>query len=986
MKSMMRRTTIREIRQSFGRYFAILAIVALGVGFFAGLKMAKPDMIATGNDYYEKHQLFDYRLLSTLGFRQEDVEAVRQQADVRSAEGAVSADITYVDAGGNESVMKVHSITEDINGLTLMAGRMPEQANECVVDAALYDETAIGEKIVFAKSNEEGDLEWFSYKEYTIVGVVRSSYYANFERGNTSLGSGKISGFMYIPRDGFGVEYDTEIFVKFKQDFPIYSEEYEAYMEAKEADWEALCEELAYDRYEEIKQDAEEELAEAEEEFAKEKADAEEELAEAEQELLDGEAELADGEEQLQSAKEELANKEKELADAEEQIKSGEAELALQEAQIALLEQNPQMAAQAAGARQQLEAARQTLAQSKAEIESGKTQLADAKATLEEEEATLSDAKEELAEGWTEYQDAKAEFEAEIADAEKELADARADIAEIEEPDTYVLGRETNVAYACFESDADIVAGIANVFPVFFFLVAALVCMTTMNRMVEEQRTQIGVLKALGYGEAAIMGKYMFYAGSAAIVGGVSGFFGGTWLFPKVIWTAYGMMYSMQELCFVFDAGLAAVSLAAALLCSMGVTWYTCRHELNLVAAELMRPKAPKAGKRVFMEYLPFIWKRLKFLQKVSIRNIVRYKKRFFMMVVGISGCTALLVVGFGIKDSVADIGSDQYGKIQIYDMGVTFSEVQGEEDTFFAEKAEEMGLSYLYACEKSMDLVVDGAVKAINMVIAKEEEGFAAFVDLHTEGGEKIAYPKKNEAVITNRLAEDYRISVGDTIVLRDDEWQEMEVTVSGIARNFVYDYIYLNAETYEAKEGMKPEYKSAYVNVPETQDAHRVAAALMKGEDVAGVTVNADVEERFGNMMASLDYVVVLVISCAAFLAFIVLYNLTNINITERIREIATIKVLGFYRMETASYVFRENLVLTGIGGVVGLFLGVLLHRFVMSRLKVDMVSFAERIEWQSFVYSILLTFLFAVIVNLAMSAKLERINMAESLKSVD
>lgn len=986
MKSIMRKTTVREIRSSFGRYFAILAIVALGVGLFAGLKMAMPDMHATGNDYFERLQLFDYRMLSTLGFREEDVEAARAQADVRTAEGSVSLDIAYIDESGNENVMKVHSVTEGINGLSLVAGKMPENADECVVDANLFDETAIGEKIVLSENNTEEDLENFAYKEYTITGVARSSYYINFERGTTSIGNGKVSGFMYIPIDGFAVDYYTEIFVKFAEDLPIYSDEYEDYMDAREAEWETFCEELAMDRYTEIKTEAEEELSDAEKELADKKAEAEEELAEAEQELKDGESELADGEEKLADAGKELEDKEKELDAAAAQLKAAEEELAAQESQIVQLEQVPQMAEQAAAARQQLEAAKIQLAQSKVQIESGRAQIKEGKETLEEEKVTLEEAKEELQEGWQEYNEARYDFEGQIADAEAEIADAREEVEKIEEPDTYVLGRETNVGYACFESDSAIIKGIANVFPVFFFLVAALVCMTTMNRMVEEQRTQIGILKALGYGEASIMGKYMFYSGSAAIIGCLGGFFGGTWLFPKVIWYAYGIMYSMQDLIFVFDWKLAAVSLAAALLCSMGVTWYTCHHELELVAAELMRPKAPKAGKRVFLEYVPFIWKKLKFLQKVSIRNVVRYKKRFFMMVIGISGCTALLVTGFGIEDSVADVAAMQYNEIQIYDMSISFSNPQEEADSLFVEKTEELNGSYLLSCEKSMDLVMDGNVKAVNMVIPETGEGISAFVNLHTEEGEPLSYPGKNEAVITNGLAEEYGLMEGDEIVLRDEGLKEMHVTISGIAQNFVYNYIYLGRETYEEQLGEMPEFKSAFLNLPEETDVHQASAAFMKLDDVAAVTVSADVKERFESMMTSLDSVVLLIIACAAVLAFIVLYNLTNINITERIREIATVKVLGFYKKETASYVFRENVVLTAIGGMAGLGLGVIFHRFVMSQVKIDMVSFAVQIKPISFLYSLLLTFLFALIINGVMSVKLEKINMAESLKSVD
>lgn len=987
MKSMMSRTTVREIRHSLGRYIAILAIVALGVGFFAGLKVTKPAMLEMADTYLKEMQLFDYRLLSTLGFREEDVESVKAQPKVRSAQGAVSGDIIYKNSEGNESVMKVHSLTENINGVELLVGRMPEKANECVVDANLYDASAIGEKIILSDNNETEDLDLFAYTEYTIVGVVRSSYYINFERGTTSLASGRISGFMYIDENGFDVDYYTEIFVKFEEDFSLYSEEYENDMKAREDDWEKVCAKLAQDYYLSIKTEAQEEIDDAKAELAGEEAEAEKELSSAHKELLESEKELADGEAELKKAKQEIADKEAELSDAQKQMETARQELSRQEEQLLLMAQNPQTAAMAQAAQNELVQAKAQLEAQQSVLDSGKSEIEKAKVTVEEETEKLEDGKTKLAEGFREYEEAKAEFDEKIADARKEIADAEEKIAELEEPDTYVLGRGTNIGYACFENDSDIVEGIANVFPIFFFLVAALVCMTTMNRMIEEQRTQIGVLKALGYGEGAIMGKYLFYSGSAATAGCISGFFGGTWLFPKVIWAAYGMMYNMPRLGYVFGTEMAVISLTAALLCSMGITWLTCRYELSLVAAELMRPKAPKAGKRVFLEYLPFLWKRMKFLYKVSIRNIVRYKRRFFMMIIGISGCTALLVTGFGVKDSVADVAGQQYGEIQIYDMGITFENGQtSEKETEFSKAAAEGKNSYAFVCEKTPDLLLDGKAKSVTMVIFEKEEQQEQFLNLATVKEEKIAYPKEGEAVITNGIAEKNDISVGDEIVLQDEELKEIKVKVSKIAKNFVYDYVYLNCETYSEQMGEEPEYKTAYVNLSDEENAHRTAAGYMKMKEVAAVTVNADTQERFSGMMESLDYVVLLVISCAAVLAFIVLYNLTNINITERIREIATIKVLGFYKKETAAYVFRENVALTAIGSVVGLLLGYFLHAFVMSQIVIDMVSFDVHIKPVSYLYSIALTFLFAAVVNGVMSFKLEQINMAESLKSVD
>lgn len=1086
MKSMMRKTTVREIKQSFGRYLAILAIVALGVGLFSGLKVTKAVMVESANAYLEELQLYDYRLLSTLGFEEEDVETLAEKEDVRAAEGSMSADILYVDEQGNESVIMAHSLLKRINGVEVVAGRLPEQADECVVDSNLYGESAIGTKITLSANNAQEDLDNFAYKEYTITGIVQSSYYIQFERGNSSLGNGRVSGFMYLLPEGFSMEYYTEIFVKFDEDYAIYSEEYDAYMEEKEPLWEAYCEALGERRYQDILAEANGELEEAETELADKKAEAEAELADAKQELTDAEAEIADGEEKLADAEKEIADAEKtiaekeaELADARQEIADNETLLAekkqeyedgmeaftsgkkeveskqselsaalaqITEAENALAQAQAQIdamtgvypaeivaAAQAqldaqkaeleeskaqlqAGQAQlngaddqlnkaymelsaggvQIEEAEAELADAKLQMEDGETQLADAKkeleearATLEENRQELADAREEVTDGWNEYNDAYAEFEEEIADAEEKLADARAEIADIREPDTYVLDRDTNVGYACFESDSSIVEGIAVVFPVFFFLVAALVCVTTMNRMVEEQRTQIGVLKALGYGEGTIMGKYLFYSGSAALIGCLTGFFVGTYFFPYVIWFAYGIMYKMGGMVYVFDGQLAVISLICSLICSMGTTWISCRHELREVAAELMRPKSPKAGKRVFLEYVPFIWKRLKFLDKVSVRNVIRYKKRFFMMIIGISGCTALLVTGFGVRDSVMNIANQQFEEIQIYDLGVTLNDGytgDPDEDTEqVLQLVEDYGGRYMFALEAAMDLVTDEQVKAINLIVAEEPEQIGDFIDLHTERGEAIPYPGDGEAVICKKLADTYGISVGDSVVLRDDSQREISVTVSGIFENFIYNYVYLNQQTYEEAIG-EAEYKGIYINLPEEADPHTVSASIMKVDNVTAVTVNEDMLLRFSSMMGSMNYLVFVIIGCAAALAFIVLYNLNNINITERVREIATIKVLGFYKKETASYVFRENMVLTGIGCGVGLLLGKLLHMYVMHEVVLDMIFFDVQVKGISYLLSILLTFVFNWIVNRMMSGKLEKINMAESLKSVD
>lgn len=1066
MKSMMKRNTFREIKKSFGRYFAILAIIALGVAFFSGLKITQSVMVHSADVYLKDLQFYDYRLVSTLGFTEENVEALAEKEDVRAAEGAISAEVLYKDAGENERVIKMHSITEKVNKLKLVAGEMPQSADECVVDSALFSEDAIGSKLVLSDNNTADDLDKYAYKEYTITGLVQSPCYIQFERGNASIGNGRISGFAYLLKDGFAVDYDTEIYIKFDEDYDIYSDEYDSYMDAKEADWEVYTKEQAEIRYDKMVKDAQDELDEKKEELEEKRAEAETELESAKQQLTDGETEISDGKNQIASAKTELSAKASELQSGKDALSSKAAELesasqqisgqesalaakkaeyeqglnvylaakqqvadkrsSLETAKAQLTEDTPgyeEMLAQieaglteiagaeaelnaknaeleaAAGqlssaesqlaaAKQQIEDGKNALAAAEAELTDGENQLAAAKEQIEEKEDQLEAAETELADGLLQYQENQSKFDEQMQDADDQIADAQSKIDEIEKPETYVLDRNTNVGYVCLKNDSGVVKGIANVFPVFFFLVAALICMTTMNRMVEEQRTQIGVLKALGFSEGRIMGKYLFYSGSAAISGTLIGYVLGIHFFPLVIITAYGIVYKMGGIYYVSDLPLALVSLTVAVLCSVGTTWLSCHKELKEVAADLMRPKAPKAGKRVFLEHVPFIWKRLKFLQKVSVRNIVRYKKRFFMMVIGISGCTALLVMGFGVRDSVVAVADQQYEEIQLYDIGVTLKDgkMPGEADLKSLDSVlEKENAAGMYAMEKTIDLVTDKGTKSINMVAVENPDEVGDFISLHTKKQEPIAYPKEGEAVLSKKVAETYGVKKGDTILLRDSDNNEMSLKVTGICENHIYNYVYIAPESYEKQIG-DVVFKNVYVSLPDASDIHEVSAVLMKADGVTAVTVNSDMLNRISQMMSCMNYIVIIIIICAGALAFIVLYNLNNINITERVREIATIKVLGFYPKETASYVFRENMVLTAIGCGLGLILGKWFHRFVMGEIQIDMVSFNVQINAVSYLFSVLLTMGFAWIVNCMMTGKLERINMAESLKSID
>lgn len=1016
----MVKTTVREIKASFGRYLAILAIVMLGVGLYAGLKITKPAMIDTENTYLQEQNFFDFRLLSTIGFTDEDVEKLSHMDKAADVEGTISLDALCAIGGENEAVYKVHALPDQINKIELTAGRMPQAENECVLDASKYSMKMLGSAFTVTDNNDEDTLEMFRNRTFTVVGIARSPYYINFERGTTSIGEGRVAAFVYVPMEAFDSEYLTEVFVTLDEKYDVYTDEYEDYIDAVQDGVEQKTEEVVNERYQSLIDEAQEKIDNAQSELDDKRAEAEEELDKAWQEILDGEAEIAEHEQEIADGKEQIAQ-------ARNTVKKQSAVLDEQEAQLAAMEemmasgQYDAMAQNAAGGAQlqagdgqnaaggvqmqaeggqnaaggtQMQAYGTQLAAGRAQIQAGREQLAAAEAELTSRESELAEgeeeleqAKKDLEEGRAEYEDAKKEFEEEIADAQKKIDDARAELADIEQPDYYVLTRETNIGYACFDSDSSIVAAVANIFPAFFFLVAALICMTTMNRMVEEQRTQIGVLKALGYGNAAIMAKYMFYAGSAAVIGAVIGFAGGTWLFPKTIWEGYRIMYDLGEITYLFNGWLAFFSVLAAVLCSVGAAYFSCRYELYSVPANLIRPKAPKNGKRIFLEKVTFIWKRLKFLHKVSVRNLVRYKKRFFMMILGISGCAALLVAGFGIRDSVSNIADYQYGEIQIYDVGIIYDEPVTREDmAAFTGQTADILAKTAFRYEESVDMDFNGRTKSLYMVIPENAGEITDFISLHTEQGKEISYPAEGEAVITAKAAENMGIRIGDEVVLRDNDMNRIRVRVTAFCENFVYNYIYINKETYRDQTGAEPEYKSAYAIVTEGTDVHAAAARVSDIGNVLSVSVVQDMRDRISTMMQSMDYIVALIILCAGCLAFIVLYNLTNINITERIREIATIKVLGFYAKETADYVFRENLILTGLGALVGLLLGKLLHWFIMYNINIDMISFKTSINPLSFCLSFLLTFVFAMFVNGIMFFKLEKINMAESLKSIE
>ena len=670
----------------------------------------------------------------------------------------------------------------------------------------------------------------------------------------------------------------------------------------------------------------------------------------------------------------------------------------------------------------ELEDGKKELEDAKAELEDGKIELDDAKAELDdayaelvqgeadyksgyedalaEGEQELADARQELDDGWAEYYDGVEEYEEGKLEAEQELADARQELddalEELEDGESdlydlktaplsvFALTRTANTGYASFDNDTAIVEGLAAIFPVFFFLVAALVCSSTMTRMVDEQRTNNGTLKALGYRDGSIMSRFTAYAAWAAVLGTGLGLAVGAWIFPAVIWRAYTMIYRFADLEFVFDPVLALLSLAAALVCSVGAALASAWNEMRKMPASLMRPKAPKAGKRILLEYMTPLWKHMSFLQKVAARNVFRYKKRLIMMLLGTGGCLALLIAGLGLRDSVANVADDQYRYITLYDYTITFAQGQTEDQQQAFRETWAEDLDHLaFAATDTVDVLTQKGVSTAS-VVASDDPEITALFGL-TYGDETVDWPTGDGAVVSEKLLRLSGISVGDSLTVERSDGTVLEIPVVGAFENYVNHYILLTGQGYETWMSEAPEIDTAYASTA-SEEITALGARLTEGRSVLSVTLAQDFQAMIADTMQSLDAVISLVVGCALALSFVVSYNLVNINITERVREIATIKVLGFYRWETYSYVFREGLILTGLGCVVGVPLGIWLHRFVMDRIQVDMVSFRVRIDPWSFVLALALTLVITLVTDALLVRKIDRIHMAESLKSVE
>lgn len=740
----------------------------------------------------------------------------------------------------------------------------------------------------------------------------------------------------------------------------------------------------------------------------------------------------------IQEQKAQLEDKKKDLlvqmnqagfateADLEAQITSLTKQKAdLDAKETALLQQEQTLAAQeeellSAGrqitdGKSQIAAARSQLDSTKSQITDGKAQILSAWALLNEKEDTLNASKAQLASGEQELADGRSEYEqaakeaeeqitdgqAKITDGEKQLtdakqqiADAKAEIKKIENPKWYVQTREDALTeYQGYGDNADRMRSIGKVFPVLFFLVAALISLTTMTRMVEEQRVQIGTMKALGYGKAAIAGKYIGYALIATLGGSIFGVLIGEKILPLVIIYGYMILYKhLPAILLPYHMSYALQASGIAVACTLIATIASCYKELAAEPAELMRPAAPKQGKRILLERIGIIWKHLNFTWKSTVRNLIRYKKRFFMTIFGIGGCMALMVVGFGLKDCIYEIVSLQYEKVQFYDattyMSDDISEENGQQIQEYLDQNTDVKETIEVHMQK-IDVKSASGKKTLYLMVPSDDEKIEDFLSFHSRTNKDEVYSlKKDEVILTEKIASLLNVKVGDQLTIEDKDRGDQTVTIGAICENYMSHYLYLSPEKYEELYGKPIEYNTIIYSVKDGKDdqIEKIGTKLLAMDGVLNVSYTSSIEGRLDDMLRSLNLVIVVLIVSAGMLAFVVLYNLNNINITERQRELATLKVLGFYDGEVASYVYRENILLTIIGSVVGMVLGNFLHRYTILTVEVEEAMFGRQIHWQSYLYSFLFTVAFSLFVNWVMFYKLKKIDMVESLKSVE
>ena len=933
MKTAFVKDSLREIKKTFGRFLAIFTIVAIGCGFFSGIKATMPDMLVTAEDYFMDHRLMDLKLASTLGVRSQDIEEIKKAPEVEGVMAGYSKDVYYRYESRN-LVLKFMSYNSDLpesspnklNTPEIIEGRMPQKEGECLIEikATSPDTFKVGNTIKISEPDGTKKItDTLAKDEYKIVGIAASPMYIGYERDSTNVGTGKVTSNVLVPEYNFKGEYYTEAYVKFKgtEEYAPFSEEYKSRVNALKKGAVKAFEESVNSRYETAYKNS------------------------------------------LNTIK---SNEEK-VKTLEQIVNSDRKSLLMQKQALDL----------------QIKQAEQKLKKS----EEGSTQYFLNQTTLVQLESSLEIVADLLKDGNQQGQYHK-KYKENLAENKAALEKARTELNGFKSPEIYSFNRfEASDDYSSFYGDSQKIDSISKVFPVFFILVAALVCLTTMTRMIEEQRTLMGTYKSLGYSAKTIAKKYLFYAVTASVLGSISGTVIGMKIIPAIIYDSYKIMYNIPVLKTEIKPLYVILCTAVSVVCIGAAALMACIKELRARPASLMRPRPPKNGKRVFLERFPKIWNKISFLGKVTVRNLVRYKKRFLVTVIGVAGCTALIVTGLGLKFSIKSIADRQFEDILVYN-GLVMLNSDNYSKQQLAETMDEISRvdKYMFARSENVTAENSGKSQSASVIVVDKPENTEDFIHLRDcKTGEKQEI-KENQAIVTEKLCKLTGLKTGDYVTLKSEKGKIAKLKIGGISKNYTMHYIYISPGTYKNCFGTESVCNMAFVNLQKGVDDTAFKEDLIKKDEFYGMEYKEDSSKGFMNSLDSLDKVVILLVVCAGGLAMVVLYNLANINITERIREIATIKVLGFFENETSAYICRENYISTAIGILVGLFLGKILHYFVVITAEVDIVMFNHQLVWWAFVLGALLTAVFTIIVNAFLRLVIRKIDMVESLKSVE
>lgn len=959
-----------SIKKTFKRFLSILAIVLLGVGFFTGIRQTSPNMEESVDEYFKKQNVYDINLMSTWGITKDEINILKEKGYDVEPSYSVDALIRIDD----DYVVKVHSYDPNakMNKLSVVEGRLPETNTECVIeknkDLGNYK---IGDTITI-------DNDTLKEKTLKIVGFVKSPLYISRERGSTKLLNGKVNFYMYSLITNFDSDYYTESYIKLKNNESIYSKRYEQLINIEEDKLKEITNKFIETRFNNEKNDALKELNGNIDKYNKEKKDTYKKLDDAEAKINKNEKILNNNLTKLNNnekkAKETFKTKKQEIEKNKKKINDG----------ITTLKKNIAYLESVGGDTTALKVQLSALETNLKKLNDGyKTLLKQEKSTFKEISSArtkINNGKKQIEKARKELENNRKKADKEFADAYKKIEDAKKEIDELEKPKWYILDLDSNVGYYSFSQDSERINKLAKVFPLLFYIVAVLVSLTTMTRMVEEERGELGTLKSLGYNDNQILFKYIIYALLATTIGSVLGVIIGSKTIPSIIYGMYSLMYTLGDFINSFDLTSALLGSLIAIGCILLSTYLAVKKSLKEVPAELLRPKSPAIGKRVLLERIPFIWKRLSFSRKVTIRNVFRYKKRFLMTILGIAGCTGLIITGFGIQDCITNMVPNQYEKIFSYDLEITFNKDSKTLDKDYEEisKLKEF-TSTLKVNKEAIDILNKDTNQTVQLIVPfNDYNDFIKIQDRKT----KKQYSLKDKIYVSEKLYKLLNLKENDTLKIKLDN-KEYTTKVGGSTENYIMHYIYMSKDVYNSNS-----YNTMLVKVNNlTNDARKELSKKLKEYDsVSKLTYNSLSRTVFDDAMENFGQVSGVLIVSAGLLAFVVLYNLSSINISERKRELASIKVLGFYDNEVYNYIGRENKILTFIGMLLGCLIGYILTMYIIKTCELDITMFSPKISIYSYIYSLGITLVFTVLVDIATYFSLKHIKMVESLKSVE